>query len=597
MSETDGVFEMVFADVLHRFLIPTETTPSTLGGRYYFDTIAHLRTNTRYEVNEVDATVRGYHSAGGVGGGDFVFVSSSNFVDDGGSVIRPDNIPVGRPGRWIRQFGANPVNVSMWGAKGNGVADDQPPIQKAIDFCSLSGKDTLVMNTGVFFLSSYAIHEYARDHLAIGHYPDSGLKINLKIVGGINTIITANNSKDDGGQYGLITLKENISTFEMRNITLFFDGVLVGDSYHHGLTVTGNRGSVISGFVSDYAIDRERIDIINCKFINCNRAITSGSSALAGRGTLNFNLINNYFLYPKGSDSTHLYGGGQVIFFSPDTLNLNIIGNYAEGTTSPYVNSPNGAAKDGFLFFAGIHTYIKGNTFARFAIETVYAGQSWGGFFLGDGDVLGENVVENFYNHYNKFNIISNVVRYATVVLYEGSNSKSHLYVHPRLENGLEFFIRKLKGETRSSLSEYFFRRESFLKYHFISYPSAFYSDDRAWIDFSANKPIYTINESIIYIRISNISISGMANNEVIKEAEFQYLKYFFCKKINMFSKIDRFFILNRMEDSFYYNNIKNIFLWFQLYISYLLNFDGIQFIKFNKRLITKIFINIKVKF
>ena len=205
---------------------------------------------------------------------------------------------------------------------------------------------------------------------------------------------------------------------------------------------------------------------------------------------------------------------------------------------------------------------------------------------LGDDDILGDDVVEKFYEHYDKFNLISNLVRYATIVLNDQTNLKSDLFLHPTLENGLEFFIRKLKGHTRSSLSEYFFRRELYIKHHFVSYPSAFYSDDRAWIDFSDHKPIYSINESIVYIRISDYSLSGGKNLLFLNKAELEYLKYFFYNRLKYFSKIERIFFLKKMENSLYKNKIKNIALWITLYFRFFENFQKAEIIKFHKRLI-----------
>lgn len=212
---------------------------------------------------------------------------------------------------------------------------------------------------------------------------------------------------------------------------------------------------------------------------------------------------------------------------------------------------------------------------------------------LGDDDLLGENVVLEFYKQYDVFDSISNVVRYATIVLNEQNNSKSSVFFHPQLELGSDFFIRKVKGNTRSSLSEYFFKRKVFLKYQFQDYPSAFYSDDRAWFDFSENRPIYTINESIIYIRISDYSLSGMAKNQLVKKAEFQYLKYFFCKKLYLFSKENKLFILKKMEKSFYFNNITNVYLWIFLYFNFWRNFDIFELVEFHKRIINRMY-NIK---
>lgn len=209
---------------------------------------------------------------------------------------------------------------------------------------------------------------------------------------------------------------------------------------------------------------------------------------------------------------------------------------------------------------------------------------------LGDDDVLGENVVEEFYNNLPviKYNDCK-IVRYATVVIDEQLNTKSNIFEHPILEYGLEYFSRKLKGGTRSSMSEFFFKKETYLKFKFVSYAASFYSDDRALLDFSNNKPIYTINTAVVFIRISDYSISGGDNKVALLDAELHYLKYIYHHKFKYFNKTDKLLILNRFENALNKNKVKTIYLWVQLYLSYLLNFDKIQFIKFNKRLARKI--------
>jgi glycosyltransferase involved in cell wall biosynthesis len=207
---------------------------------------------------------------------------------------------------------------------------------------------------------------------------------------------------------------------------------------------------------------------------------------------------------------------------------------------------------------------------------------------LGDDDILGDNVVESFYSQYKEFNEVSNVIRFATVVLNEQNHTISNMYVHPRLEKSLDFFIRKLKWETRSSLSEYFFKREVYLKHHFKDYPSGFYSDDKAWIDFSEDKPIYTINESIITIRISDSSLSGTADKNILKQAEYLYLKYFYENKLPYLSKKNRLFVLKKIE-FYYYRRSVNFKYWFPLYINYWSNFDIRELYRFHKRLLLEI--------
>ncbi len=208
---------------------------------------------------------------------------------------------------------------------------------------------------------------------------------------------------------------------------------------------------------------------------------------------------------------------------------------------------------------------------------------------LGDDDYLSDNVVEEFHKQYEKFQSTCNVVRYSTVVLNEQNDSKSKIFEHPTLEYGLEYFIRKIKGGTRNSMSEFFFKKEAYLKLKFVNYPSAFYSDDRAMFDFSIDKPIYTINNAIVFVRISDYSISGGQNREDLIKAEFYFLKYFYDYKLQYFKKTEKLLILNRLENSLSKNNVKYNNLWIRLYLSYLLCFNRIQFIKFNKRLLRKI--------
>jgi len=208
---------------------------------------------------------------------------------------------------------------------------------------------------------------------------------------------------------------------------------------------------------------------------------------------------------------------------------------------------------------------------------------------LGDDDVLSDNVVEEFFRQNEKFQSTCNVVRYATVILNEQNNSKSNIFEHPILEYGLEYFIRKIKGGTRNSMSEFIFRKEAYSKFKFVNYPSAFYSDDRAILDFSNEKPIYTINNAIVFVRISDYSISGGQNSKDLIKAEFYFLKHIYDSKFQYLKKTDKLLILNHLENALNKNKVKNIYLWFQVYLSYLLYFDSIQFIKFNKRLLRKI--------
>lgn len=131
---------------------------------------------------------------------------------------------------------------------------------------------------------------------------------------------------------------------------------------------------------------------------------------------------------------------------------------------------------------------------------------------LGDDDVLGENVVETFYKNLPEIEKTAHVVRYSSVLINEKDEKISEEYHHPKLENAIESYCRKLKGESRSSLSEYIFRKESYNTFGFKDYALAWTTDDRAVIDFSQNKPIYSIN-ALVKVRMSDQNITGKKDN------------------------------------------------------------------------------------
>lgn len=78
---------------------PTSSDDDTAGIGYILTT---LRARTRHAAPQT-AYVLGLSSAGDGGSGQFYFSSSSSAADDGGlSVIKPNDVETGDPGRWLR---------------------------------------------------------------------------------------------------------------------------------------------------------------------------------------------------------------------------------------------------------------------------------------------------------------------------------------------------------------------------------------------------------------------------------------------------------------------------------------------------------------
>jgi len=160
---------------------------------------------------------------------------------------------------------------------------------------------------------------------------------------------------------------------------------------------------------------------------------------------------------------------------------------------------------------------------------------------LGDDDYLEYNVVEYFYKNLDEFIDRSNVIRLASKIYKQEKKEFSKIYTHPIWEKASDSYFRKFQFLTMSSLSEYIFRRESYLKYKFTDFPLAWYADDMAWIEFSGNSEIFSINEAVVVFRFSNLNISGMQNNLVVKDrAKFLFFEKMIKVHVLKFTRFQR---------------------------------------------------------
>ncbi len=212
---------------------------------------------------------------------------------------------------------------------------------------------------------------------------------------------------------------------------------------------------------------------------------------------------------------------------------------------------------------------------------------------LGDDDVLGENVVEEFYKNKRE---ITTVCRYSTIVIDENNIPISNKFSHPKQEKASDSFFRKFSNETRSSLSEYIFKRESYEKFKFSDFPLAWYSDDMAWIKFSGNSPIITFNDAVVYFRFSNENISGKKDNIRFKEnAKFLFFQKLVKEDLFRFNANQACIILTTYEVLLRNNNKLKLFDIVFLSYSYLKICKIIHWLRFLKRQLKKmVVINLK---
>jgi glycosyltransferase involved in cell wall biosynthesis len=171
---------------------------------------------------------------------------------------------------------------------------------------------------------------------------------------------------------------------------------------------------------------------------------------------------------------------------------------------------------------------------------------------LGDDDILDNNFIESFYLNIecvdqNKINLI----RYNSIIINDNGEKIKDKISHPKIENSINSLIRKLKGKNRSSLSEFVFRKLKNYEDFFIDFPNAYYSDDLSLLLSTNFNNIYTINDSILYIRRGEFNLSGVnANTKKANQAEFLFYKYLFdnySEKFTLGQKKIFLFKLNRL--------------------------------------------------
>ena len=191
---------------------------------------------------------------------------------------------------------------------------------------------------------------------------------------------------------------------------------------------------------------------------------------------------------------------------------------------------------------------------------------------LGDDDVLSNNCVEGFYKNIDKVEQDGiNVIRFASQKIDGKGEVTSKIYEHPTIERAVQFLFDK----TRSSLSEYVFRKSQVVAIGFKNFPLAWSADVLAVLEFSNFGVIFSVNIAIVYIRISELSISGSTGNqEQKKQAKFAFYYYLVKNKHSCFSDTELKELYHRLNKC-YINNKKQYLVFLKISKMY---FQKLQF-------------------
>lgn len=205
--------------------------------------------------------------------------------------------------------------------------------------------------------------------------------------------------------------------------------------------------------------------------------------------------------------------------------------------------------------------------------------------FLGDDDVLQNNVVSEFYRNLNEINSQVDVVRFSTCKIDALGLITSPNFTHPKLEYSANFLFRNV----RSSLSEYVFRKNKVIEIGFRDFPLGWHSDVLAVLEFSNFKNVYSINTAKVFIRITDLSISGKQDNvELKRKATFDFYYYLIMFKLNHFNPFQRIELFKQINKS-YINDKKNYIFFLKLTYFYWSRLLVVQYFQFLWSLIVNI--------
>jgi glycosyltransferase involved in cell wall biosynthesis len=196
-------------------------------------------------------------------------------------------------------------------------------------------------------------------------------------------------------------------------------------------------------------------------------------------------------------------------------------------------------------------------------------GEEWV-MILGDDDVLETNCVEAFYANLKEINDSDiTVIRFASQVIDENGKAISKIHQHPKTEKATDFLIRKFKGGTRSSLSEYIFKKEVVDSIQYKDFPLAWSSDVLGVIEFSKSNPIYTINDALVYFRHSGFNITSLNYDKEKNTSWFQFYYYLLSKYGKQYPEELVNALFDRLE-KVQLNNKKTPLRWTKLFRLYI---------------------------
>lgn len=168
---------------------------------------------------------------------------------------------------------------------------------------------------------------------------------------------------------------------------------------------------------------------------------------------------------------------------------------------------------------------------------------------LGDDDILGENVIKEFYKYINiNKNVEIDLIRFKLQIIDALELIQENRFEYDEIENSERLLQRMFSKEETITASEFIFSRDVYeINHGFINFPLAWFSDYATWLQFGLKSKIHNINTSCVYWRLSGINISS----------QFKSFKQIKLKVRSLF------LFMNYIDDNFNVkNNIKNKYIF-----------------------------------
>lgn len=130
---------------------------------------------------------------------------------------------------------------------------------------------------------------------------------------------------------------------------------------------------------------------------------------------------------------------------------------------------------------------------------------------LGDDDVLGNNVVEEFYLFLSKnVRYKTDLIRFQLQVIDDNNQIILSKKTLPVFESSMELLMKILNGMEVITASEFIFSKRVYKENNgFVEFPLGWFSDYATWLLFGKKNGIYSINTEVISWRLSKLNISS----------------------------------------------------------------------------------------